>query len=337
MTTPRLHILTQFAWPDDAPTGIYAEHVADAVASRGVDVRLVTGSGSYRRGARLPPATPILRLEHWHGRRGRLVSTALEYGSVHRAFARYLEGEIASGDVVVLTSAPPTSVFLHANVQRRGALGIYWLQDFYPQLVRGVWGAPRFALSRMHRAWTRALAAWDHVVKSAGNLGYDGPNAQVIRNWNTIEPGERRAARPRTALYSGNLGYGHDVRAFVEMCTRLRVDGFEITVRGDGPGMSRLPAWIRRAAPLESPEELVASYHEAEVHLVAADPRLPDAIFPSKLWNARAVERRICASGFAGAMAAELEVALRADFRQHPWRWAELLLDAVGRAGRRVG
>ena len=335
--TPRLHILTQYAWPDDAPTGIYAEHVADAVASRGVDVTLVAGTGSYRAGARPPPATPVLRLDHRRGSRGRLVSTALEYGSVHRAFARYLDAEVAPGDVVILTSAPPTSVFLHGRVRRRGAVGVYWLQDFYPQLVRGVWDPPRLARSGIHALWRRALGAWDLVVKSAANLGYDGPNARVIRNWNTLEPGERRPARPRTALYSGNLGYGHDVPAFVELCSGLRADGYEITVRGDGPGMARLPAWIRRAPPLESPEALVASYWEAEVHLVAGDPRLPDAIFPSKLWNARAVERPIRASGFAGAMAAELDEALRADFRAHRWAWADLVLDALGRGARRAG
>jgi colanic acid biosynthesis glycosyl transferase WcaI len=331
--TRRLHILSQYLWPDDAPTGIYAEHVADAVAARGVPVRLVGGAGTYRPGGRRPPRTPILKLAHWQGKRESLLSTALEYGAVHRSFARYLGHEVEPGDVVLLTSAPPTTVFLHGRVRRRGAVGIYWLQDFYPQLIRGVWDPPRFLLRRMKRAWERSLAAWDHVVKSAANLGYSGSNATVIRNWNTLPPGQPRPARPRTALYSGNLGYGHDLNAFLGMCARLRDAGYEITVRGDGPGMARLPDWVRIETSLKDPEDLVASYWEAEVHLVAGDPDLPDAIFPSKIWNSLAVGRPVQASGFAGPMAAELEVARKADFGHHLSEWVELLLSILDGEG----
>ena len=49
---PVVHILTQYLWPDDAPTGIYAEHVADALAKAGLPVRLVAGTGRYRAGGR---------------------------------------------------------------------------------------------------------------------------------------------------------------------------------------------------------------------------------------------------------------------------------------------
>ena len=330
-----LHILTQYFWPDDAPTGIYAEHVADALARKGVTVKLVAGSGAYRPGRREAPATPITKLAHWQGRRGSLLSTAAEYALVHRAFVHYVQANVAPGDAVVVTSAPPTTISLHKHIGRRKAVSVYWLQDFYPQLIRGLWDPPALMIRVMRNRWQRALASWDHVVKSAANLGYHGPNAIVIRNWNTLEPGEPRPARPRTALYSGNLGYGHDIGAFLEMCGRLRDQGYDITVRGDGPGMRQLPSWIRTKAPTPSPDELVASYWEAELHLVAGDPRLPDAIFPSKLWNSLAVGRPIQASGFAGPMAAELDVALKADFRHHLSEWVEFLLSVLG--GERTG
>ncbi len=324
--TRRLHLLTQYLWPDDAPTGIYAEQVADAVAARGVETRLVAGSGSYRPGRRLAPRTPIERLEVREAKRGRLFATALEHASVDRAFAGYLKRAVRPGDVVVFTSAPATTVFLHRGVRRAGATGVYWLQDFYPQLLRGAWDPPRFVVGGLTALWSRALASWEHVVKSAANLGYSGGNATVIRNWNTIEPGAPRPRRPRTALYSGNLGYAHDVAAFVAMCSALRDDGYEITVRGDGPGMRRLPGWMRIEPPFQDPADLLASYHDAALHLVAADARITAALFPSKLWNALALGRPVRASGFAGAMAAELEIALQADFRQHLPQWVDFLL-----------
>jgi len=324
-----LHFLTQYLWPDDAPTGIYVEQVADATAARGVEVRLIAGSGSYRPGRRQAPRTAIRRLRHLHGSRSSLLSTAVEYLAVQRAFARYVEREVAAGDVVVVTSAPPTTLSLQALIRARGARGVYWLQDYYPQLVRGILDPPALLTRRLERRWDRALGSWDHVVKAAANLGYHGPNSTVIRNWNTVEPGAPRPARPGTALYSGNLGYGHDLGAFLEMCTRLRDEGYEITVRGDGPGMRRLPSWLRARELLQSTEELVASYWGAELHLVAGDPRLPGAVFPSKVWNSLAFGRRIRASGFTGPLAAELDAALAAEYRQHLPSWVEFLLRLV--------
>jgi hypothetical protein len=327
-----IHILNQFLWPDDAPTGIYAEQVADALAKRGFRVALVAGSGSYRKGNRPAPHTPVLHLPTFAGRRGSLLATAVEYWSVRRAFAAYIRRAVAPGDVVVLSSAPPTSLFLHGRIRAKGAVSVYWLQDYYPQLVRGLREPPAWALQKMEKVWGRALASWDFVVKAAANLGYEGGNARVIRNWNTLDPGPPRPAKPLTALYSGNLGYGHDIIAFIQLCERLRQDGFTITVRGDGPGMSKLPPWIRAETPLADPELLLASYWAAEVHLIAADPAITRAVFPSKLWNSLAVGRPVLASGFAGPMADELETALKADFSQHVQEWATFLAGVLSGA-----
>lgn len=326
-----LHILTQFLWPDDAPTGIYAEQVADSLLLQGYRVVLVAGSGTYRVGRRPPPRTPILQIPTFQGRRGHLASTAREYWSVRRSFMGYITNNVSPGDVVVMSSAPPTTLFLHELIRAKQAVGIYWLQDYYPQLIRGLWEPPVWGLKRLESSWWKALASWDFVVKAAANLGYEGPNARVIRNWNTIEPGVPRPVEPRTALYSGNLGYGHNIHAFVQLCERLRQDGFTILVRGDGPGMGKLPKWIRSEAPVVDQDSLRASYWAAEVHLVAADPVITRAVFPSKIWNSLAIGRRVMSSGFAGPMAEELEFALKANFRSHLSEWTHFLEATLSR------
>lgn len=330
MTGATVHVLSQYLWPDDAPTGIYAEQLADDLAQAGVAVRLVGGRGSYRVGLRAAPRTAIRRVAHFEGRRGHLLSSAREYESVREAFAAYVRHDVRGNDVVIITSAPPTTLFLHRVVRSRGAVGVYWLQDYYPQLIRGVWEGPGFLRRTLERLWRRELGAWPHVVKSAGNLGYSGPNAVVIRNWNTLDLGHPSPVCPGTALYSGNLGWGHDLDAFLELCRSLRDTGYEITVRGDGPGMARLPGWIRSAPPLVDPAELVRSYWTAEVHLVAGHPRIPDAVFPSKFWNARATERPVMASGFTGVMADELEIAKSTDYRSHLPSWTRFVVSLLG-------
>lgn len=312
-----VHLLTQYLWPDDAPTGIYAEQLADAVGLAGVQVRLVAGTGTYRVGDRPAPATPIVRIEHWQGRRGRLLSTALEYDSVRRAFRQYIDGTVAPGDLVIVTSAPPATLGLIRSIRSRGAVGIYWLHDFYPELIRGVVEFPGLFRRRLAAAWRLRLAAWDHVVRAAGNLGYDGPNARVFRNWPTLDLGAPRPFRPGTALYSGNLGWGHHLPSFLELCERLRREGFEITVQGDGPGLARLPGWIRTGPALKRPGDLVRAYWEAEVHLVAGHPAISNAVFPSKFWNARATGRTVLFSGLAGEMEEERLAAEAADYRRH--------------------
>jgi hypothetical protein len=322
---PTVHILSQFLWPDDAPTGLYAENLADGILARGNDVRLVSGTGSYRPSARPAPAAPIERLAHYTGRRGHLRSTFAEYVAVGRAFRRYIERRVEGSDVVIVTSAPPTTVFLHSAIRRRRAVSVYWLQDYYPELVRGVWDPPAFGRRILARLWDRHLGGWDHVVKVAGNLGYSGENGRVIRNWPTLDLGDVGSPRPRTALYSGNLGYGHDLESFVALCASLRDRGFAIMVRGDGPGIGKLPAWIRTSPPLASREELIASYRDAEIHLVAAHPAIQHAVFPSKFWNSLSSGRRIETSGFAGAMLEELREAEKAPYGRHLPQWIEFI------------
>src|SRR3981081_2747626 len=103
---PTYHILTQYIWPDAAPTGLYAEQLATRLHEQGCDVRLVGGQGNYRTLGRDKPPAPILHLEHYQGRRGNLGQTFVEYASVKRAFQRYIDNVVKNGDVVVVTSAP---------------------------------------------------------------------------------------------------------------------------------------------------------------------------------------------------------------------------------------
>jgi hypothetical protein len=149
------------------------------------------------------------------------------------------------------------------------------------------------------------------------------------RNWPTIEFCELAPAQPATALYSGNLGYGHDLRTFLDLCRKLRDRGYTITVRGDGPKMLRLPDWIERRPPCVSQEELVAAYARSEIHLVAGDPRLPEAVFPSKVWNSLAARRHIMTSGFAGAMQEEWKQVEKSDFRAHLPEWVDFAMSLV--------
>ena len=78
---------------------------------------------------------------------------------------------------------------------------------------------------------------------------------------------------PGTALYSGNLGYGHDVACLVATCEQLRDTGYRITMRADGRGGAQLPAWLKVQPLHVDPEKLKQDLLRHEVHLIAGHPK----------------------------------------------------------------
>lgn len=333
---PTFHILTQYIWPDAAPTGLYAEHLATRLHAQGRDVRLVGGNGSYRVLERERPPVPILHLDHYRGRRGSFARVFAEYVSVKCEFRDYIDRFVRRGDVVIATSAPPTSVLLANRIKRKGAHAIYWLQDYYPELIRGIYEYPALLRRRFRSYWDRQLSRWDRVVKIGANLGGPSHNSIVIRNWPTLNFEMATACEPQTALYSGNLGYGHDVDLLVAACERLRDAGYRITLRADGRGVQRLPAWLKVQPLHVEPEMLKEDLQRHEIHLIAAHPKIRQAIFPSKIWNSVAAGRQLICTGFEGEMASELELALTSRFERHLEQWLGLLLSIAGTAPARM-
>ena len=320
-----VHILTQYIWPDAAPTGLYAEQLAVRLGESCRNVRLVGGKGGYRALVRARPEVEIVHLPHREGQRGNLLQTFAEYASVTRAFEDYISRFVRGDDIVIVTSAPPNTVGLAKAIHRRGARAIYWLQDYYPELIRGLHEYPTALRRAFRHQWDRQLGRWDRVVKIGANLGGPAHNSVVIRNWPTMEMASADAPTPRTAVYSGNLGYGHDIDLLVRACEGLRDGGYSVTIRADGRGVRHLPEWLK-AVPLHNdPSRLREDLLRHEVHLIAADPRITQAVFPSKIWNSIAARRRLVCTGFAREMLHELEAAKLAPFAEHLQQWVDLV------------
>src|SRR5207302_3100507 len=139
--------------------------------------------------------------------------------------------------------------------------------DYYPELIRGIHEYPATLRHAFSRYWDRFLSEWDCVVKIGANLGGPQHNSVVIRNWPTFIFEETAPFESGTALYSGNLGYGHDVDLLVAACEELRDAGYRITVRADGRGVRRLPAWLPTQPLHTNPEKLKRDLLRHEIHL----------------------------------------------------------------------
>ena len=326
-----VHLLTQYIWPDAAPTGLYAEQLAARIEQDGHDVRLVGGRGGYRTLPRPQPVDGIIHLDHYKGRRGNLSQTFAEYASVTRAFRDYIERFVRPMTTCDRDERPAQHGHAGLRDPSLAGRGIYWLQDYYPELVRGLHEYPapfrhvfrRLLGSIIWRAGTsreNRRQPW----RSGAKFGRDPQLADARLRQARVAP------EPRTAIYSGNLGFGHDVGLLIAACEELRTKGYRITMRSDGRGAALLPRWLKPEPLEDDPARLRDDLLRHEVHLIAANPKITQAIFPSKIWNSIAARRRLVCTGFAGEMAIELEAAQRATFAQHLEQWADLVLQGQG-------
>ncbi len=96
-------------------------------------------------------------------------------------------------------------------------------------------------------------------------------------------------------------------------------------MRCDGRGLRHLPAWLKPVPLHDDPAKLRDDLLRHEVHLIAADPRITQAVFPSKIWNSLAAGRELICTGFEGEMADELAAAKAAPLELHLEHWAELI------------
>ncbi len=179
-----IHILTQYVWPDAAPTGLYAEQLAERLHRDGFDVRLVGGRGGYRALHRPKPQAEIVYLAHRQGRRGNLQQTFVEYAAVTRAFRGYIDRSVRTHDVVIVSSAPPNTIGLAKAIHRRGARAVYWLQDYYPELIRG--------FARVSGAAASSLPVF--LGSPTGEVGSGGEDRRQPRR-----PESQRSRHPKLA------------------------------------------------------------------------------------------------------------------------------------------
>ncbi len=131
-------------------------------------------------------------------------------------------------------------------------------------------------------------------MKIGANLGGATRNSVIIRNWPTCPSSAGLRREPRTALYSGNLGYGHDIELLVEACGKLRAAGYRITMRSDGRGAWQAAGLVAAGAAAKRSRQSCATISFATKCIWSRrNPKITQAIFPSKIWNSLAAEARI--------------------------------------------
>ncbi len=325
-------LINQFYPPDPAPTGELLSHLANELAERGHEVRVICSARRYG-GVSAEGTSDSDSASTKRSRKGDVVVTrvagfgfgrksklgrVLDYASFYvMALFHALIGP--RPDVLVALTTPPyigfIGTFLHLF---RGSKFIQWVMDLYPDVMiahgmlsRNGW------LTRLLRLLTRMMLRSADAVWALGPYArrkvafYLGSKQRdkvlVVPPWATpaLQPwqDDRNDFRDElgcdgrfVAMYSGNMGLGHDFETFLKGARQLP-DVLFLFV-GGGP---RAPE-VRRGAiqhglvnlmfrdyvPKERLSECLST---GDVHILSQLPAWQGCIVPSKLAGIFAVGR----------------------------------------------
>lgn len=354
----RILALNQFYPPDHAATAQLLGDLCEGLAAEGHEVSVVTSRGTYLGGSSLPRREIRARVavvRSWATSLGKrtILHRLCDYGSFWGSSLTDLV-RAARPDVLVALTTPPmiaSGVALVAAARRIPL--VTWVQDVYPEAASrlGVLGETTPAYRALlglsawtHRRSTRIVALSQGMALRLQAQGAEAARVRVIANWADGSelvpvPREENAFRKEhgledsfVAMYSGNLGLGHDVATLIRAAEHLRELCPRAVLLFVGDGARRVEAERMAAGlgnvrflPYQPRERLAESLSAADVHLVSLRPELEGFLVPSKLYGALASARPVCYVGPPGCEAASV-------VREHELGWTGPPGDSAGLA-----
>jgi colanic acid biosynthesis glycosyl transferase WcaI len=320
----RILLLNQTFYPDVVATAQYLTSLAEALAGRGHQVRVVAARRAYD-----DPARRFAKRERYRGIEIERVGgtgfgkdakwrRALDFGSfLLRAALRVLTTRRVEC-VVALTSPPLVAALAALRCRLTGERFVYWVMDMNPdEALAAGWLRPGPVAGLLERVSRFTLAAADAVVvldrymqeRVLAKGGVAAEQVRVVPPWSMdryafFDPAGRAAFRERHGLqgkyvvmYSGNHSPVHPLDTLLEAAIRLQADQrFCFLFVGGGSEFGRLRgvAEARGLAnvkflPYQPIELLSGSLSAADLQAVVLGSAMVGTIHPSKLYNILAV------------------------------------------------
>ncbi len=324
-------LVNQFYPPDLAPTGRYLRDLAESLAARGHQVTVVSSRLSYTAarpatgGGPVAGGVRVIRV----GAAGReavsLTGKAIGYAKFMMLAWWTLVTMRPRPDVLVALTTPPWIGWVASLAVGRRCRRVHWIMDLYPQvlvahnLVRSDSLQHRILAWLTRWEWKRAdliitlgsaMAGW---VKREGTAVPES-RIETVPLWSLdqLEPwpegqanplrGERRWGPDATILmYTGNMGYGHEIGVFLEAARQAGSSaGWRLVFSGWGVRQVEVERFIQEnpELPVEllspaSPEKLREHLCSADVQLVSVRRGWSGLIVPSKFQAAFAVGKPV--------------------------------------------
>ncbi|MGU3432762.1 glycosyltransferase family 4 protein [Actinomycetes bacterium M1A6_2h] len=339
---PRIALLTVNYWPEPSGVSRYTTSLAEGMAARGFDVKVVTGFPHYpswtvdashpvntiRNGVQLE------RLHHYVPHKpspSRRTAMELDFG---RKLAR---SDWMDRDVVLCTSPPLLSASLVAAriaIRRRArrrtpAFGM-WVQDLYGRAVietdamtgRLARSVTAIEASTMRSADRVAVIHEGFGTHLATGLGVSPRKIDVIRNWSHVAPptpDKRTSTRAALGwgegetivLHAGNMGAKQGLSNVLDAARLADRDNLPVrfVLLGDGherDGLEENARGIRHLEWLDSipDDHFVDTLAAADVLLVNEKPGVGSMSLPSKLTSYFAAGTPVLAASDSNSLTA---------------------------------
>lgn len=321
----QLVFVNQHYYPDNAATALALTDLAEWLAERGHEVRVVCSQKSYD-GTR-----SFSKYEQHNGVHVHRVKTSNFGRSAHLgrfvdyatfffwAFVRLLQLRF---DVLITLTTPPMLGVLHTLVKPlKGCKSINWFMDLHPDaemahdMIREH-SIPARILRALHRGFCYMLD--DSVVLSENmriKLLKHAPHLtpHIHRIWTDereVKPMDKQRAKNELIPmlkndfiihYSGNMGIAHDFLTMLQVARRLRDNPrFQFVFTGGGPQKGIITNYMRQhnltnitMLPYVERNELSRSLAKADVHWVSLRPAFDGVAFPSKTYGYMASGRPV--------------------------------------------
>jgi glycosyltransferase involved in cell wall biosynthesis len=330
----RVIFINRFYWPDEPATAQLLTDLAEALATHGFNVAVIT-SQPPESGAPVVErrnGVEIHRVRALRASRRTLLGRVAEIVSFYPGALWRLFRETKRGDTVIALTDPPLLGAAAWPITRlRGASLMHWVQDIYPEIAVELTGHRWLTVFRPLRnlAWRRANACLVPSADMAQTVlaaGVPSANVVVFPNWAP----EGLAPPPPAAIeelraqwsvtgkfvvgYSGNLGRVHDLEPILELATVLQHEpDFVFLLIGGGARKTALEQSARdrglknvRFLSPQPRETLAVSLGAADVHLVTLKPGAEHYVFPSKLSGVTRVGRPVIVIGAPDCELAQL-------------------------------
>jgi colanic acid biosynthesis glycosyl transferase WcaI len=319
----RILLLNQTFYPDVVATAQYLTGLAEALAERGHEVRVLAARRAYD-----DPAQRFAKRERYRGieiervggtgfGKGAKWRRALDFGSfLLRAALRVLTAPRVDC-VVALTSPPLVAALAALRCRLSGERFVYWVMDMNPdEALAAGWLRPGVVAWLLERISRFTLHAADAIVvldrymrERVLSKGMAEKRVWVVPPWSMDryafwDPEGRAAFRERHGLtgkyvvmYSGNHSPVHPLDTLLETAVRFGADPrFCFVFIGGGSEFRRLRGAAEaqgmvniKFLPYEPIKSLSASLSAADLQAVVLGSAMVGTIHPSKLYNILAV------------------------------------------------
>lgn len=330
-----LLFINQHYYPDVASTGQHLTDLAEYLAARGAEVRVVTGRAHYVDGHLEAPAretragVQIRRFRTTTFGRGSRLGRIADYATFYlKAFVALLTAP--GGDVtVVFLTTPPLLAVMGWCLRRRYGI---WSMDLHPdaEIAAGM-VRPTSAVGRMliwldEHAFRRAAFVVDlgpYMKRRIVAKGVDAARTHTIPVWGHAESTNGRPLRSELGLegrfvvmYSGNAGLVHDFGDILAAMRLLRDEPrIYFLFAGGGPRRTEIEAFAKEARltnfsyrPYFARDELGDALAVGDVHLISLGAPFVGVSVPGKLYGIMAAGRPAL---FVGPAACETADTIR--------------------------